>query len=103
MKIIKYKCDYCGKEIQNEVEAFLVGHMAGEEFVPAVADAFYHYHAKCLEDILNRKKKPATQKKDLDMDQILSLRDAGWTLEKIGDEFGVSAQTVANRLKEAQK
>ena len=43
--------------------------------------------------------------KPLDMGKVFALRRAGWTLDKIGDEFGVSAQTVSNQIKkyEAQK
>lgn len=43
--------------------------------------------------------------KPLDMGKVFALRRAGWTLDKIGEEFGVSAQTVSNQIKkyEAQK
>lgn len=44
-------------------------------------------------------KKPAG-KINIDMGKVKALRDAGWSFDKIGDEMGVSAQTIANRLKE---
>lgn len=40
-------------------------------------------------------------KKPLDMGKVKALRKAGWSLDKIADEMGVSAQTIANRLKAA--
>ena len=47
--------------------------------------------------------KPAPKKTnakiELDMGKVKALRDAGWTLDKIADEMGVSPQTIANRLK----
>lgn len=47
-------------------------------------------------------KKEPTNKKDIDMGKVKALRKAGWTLEKIADEMGCSAQTIANKLKEAE-
>lgn len=41
-------------------------------------------------------------KKELDMGKVKALRKAGWTLEKIADEMGCSAQTIANKLKGAE-
>lgn len=41
-------------------------------------------------------------KKPLDMGKVKSLRKAGWTLDKIADEMGCSAQTIANKLKGAE-
>ena len=50
-----------------------------------------------------KKKAPDPRKqnnrKELDMGKVKALRTAGWSLEKIADEMGVSAQTIANRLK----
>lgn len=46
-------------------------------------------------------KKPApkkTAKKPLDDGKMKALRQAGWSLDKIADEFSVSPQTVANHL-----
>lgn len=41
-------------------------------------------------------------KKPLDIGKVKALRKAGWTLEKIADEMGCSAQTIANKLKGAE-
>lgn len=44
-------------------------------------------------------KKPAAPKrKPLDMGKVRALREAGWSLKQIGDEMGVSPQTIANAL-----
>ena len=45
---------------------------------------------------------PKPAKKPLDMGKVKALRKAGWTLEKIADEMGCSAQTIANKLKGAE-
>lgn len=47
-------------------------------------------------------KKPAG-KIELDMGKVKALRNAGWSFDKIGDEMGVSAQTIANRMKEYEQ
>lgn len=47
-------------------------------------------------------KKEPTNKKDIDMGKVKALRKACWTLEKIADEMGCSAQTIANKLKGAE-
>lgn len=47
-------------------------------------------------------KKPAG-KINIDMGKVKALRDAGWSFDKIGDEMGVSAQTIANRMKEHEQ
>lgn len=41
-------------------------------------------------------------RKTLDMGKVRALRKAGWTLDKIADEMGVSTSTIANRLKGAE-
>jgi len=47
--------------------------------------------------------KPEPKKKvQLGMGKVKALRKAGWTLEKIADEMGCSAQTIANKLKGAE-
>lgn len=45
---------------------------------------------------------PKPAKKPLDIGKVKALRKAGWTLEKIADEMGCSAQTIANKLKGAE-
>lgn len=44
----------------------------------------------------------AHNRKQLDLGKIAALRNAGWSFDKIGEEVGCSAQTVANRMEEAQ-
>lgn len=45
------------------------------------------------------KEKP---KKKLDDGKMLALRRAGWSYDKIADEMGCSAQTVANHIKDKE-
>lgn len=40
-----------------------------------------------------------TSSKTLDIGKIKALRNAGWSYEKIGDEMGVTGQTIFNHLK----
>ena len=44
------------------------------------------------------KKPTAPKRKPLDMGKARALREAGWSLKQIGDEMGVSPQTIANAL-----
>ena len=44
------------------------------------------------------KKPTAPKRKSLDMGKARALREAGWSLKQIGDEMGVSPQTIANAL-----
>ena len=46
--------------------------------------------------------KEEPKRKPLDDGKIKALRKAGWSLEKIADEMGVSAQTVSNHLRKAE-
>lgn len=46
--------------------------------------------------------KEEPKRKPLDDGKIKALRKAGWSLEKIADEMGCSAQTVSNHLKGAK-
>ena len=48
-------------------------------------------------------KKPARKPLEKDMGKVKALRDAGWSLEKIADEFGVSPMTVSNWMKKEAK
>ena len=50
-------------------------------------------------------KKPAQKKigpKKKDLGKVKALREAGWPVTKIADEFGVAEQTVRNWIKEAE-
>lgn len=53
-----------------------------------------------------KKEKPGRKagiKTVLDMGKVHALKDAGWSADKIGLEFGVSGQTILNRLKEEEE
>ena len=41
-------------------------------------------------------------KKPLDLGRMAALRNAGWSYDKIAEDLRCSAQTVANRMEEAQ-
>lgn len=47
---------------------------------------------------LERFEKKRQSRKIEDLGKLRALRDAGWTLKKIADEFNVSVQTVSNTL-----
>lgn len=50
-------------------------------------------------------KKPAQKKigpKKKDLGKVKALREAGWPVTKIADEFGVAEQTIRNWMKEAE-
>ena len=52
-------------------------------------------------------KKPAPKTKKIgpkkkDLGKVKALREAGWPVTKIADEFGVSVQTISNWMKEAE-
>lgn len=48
-------------------------------------------------------KKKETTKKEIDVGKAGALRKAGWSLQKIADEMGVSPQTIANKLKAGEQ
>ena len=45
------------------------------------------------------KKNGRQSKNELDDGKIKALREAGWTISKIADEFGASEATICNHLK----
>ena len=46
-----------------------------------------------------KKEKPAVKREPVDHGRIVALYNAGWSMDKIADDVGCSAQTVANHLK----
>lgn len=42
---------------------------------------------------------PGSNRIDLPVDEIRALREAGWTHDRIAQRYGVSPQTIRNRLK----
>lgn len=109
MRKITYYCDRCGKEAPSVVQ---IGYRTID---PETGDPVdYEFGAElCLDcfDLVDKatmaavnskpsvKVKKPTGKKDIDMPKVLALRKAGWTFEKIGIEFGVTDQTIINRLR----
>lgn len=59
---------------------------------------------KKVEDVPRRPyyPRPSRQKK-IDLGKVGALRKAGWTVDKIADEFGVSSATIYNHLKKAKE
>lgn len=58
-----------------------------------------------FEKRLAEKPAPKTKKigpKKKDLGKVKALREAGWPVTKIADEFGVAEQTVRNWIKEAE-
>lgn len=109
MKKIIYSCDYCGKEITEKVYTFVVGSRDGEGI--CLSDSpLGSWDPDICENCLDRflmavrpgKILPEAEEKktdkQIDMAKVFALRNAGWSLEKIGKEFGVSGQTIANRI-----
>ena len=128
MQKITYFCDRCGKQIEKTVcqlatiriilpedgsismtsEDIDTGADLCESCFEAVDNAVLQ-EIQIGRDLANiekakQKKLAATvapkleKRKPLDMGKVRALRDAGWTLEKIADEMGVSAPTISNRL-----
>ena len=134
MQKITYFCDRCGKQIEKTVcqlatiRIILPGDgsigMTSED-IDTGADLCESCFEACdnavlqeiqagkqLQQIQEAKQKKLAEtvgpkiekRKQLDMGKIKVLRDAGWTLEKIADEMGVSAPTISSRLnKEKQE
>ena len=111
MRKITYYCDRCGKEAPSVVQ---IGYRTID---PETGDPVdYEFGAElCVDcfDLVDKatmaavntkpptpiKKKASTNKRDIDMPKVLALRKAGWTFEKIGIEFGVTDQTIINRIR----
>lgn len=49
------------------------------------------------------KKRGGSKPLQLDMGKIVALSRAGWSVEKIADEMGVSGQTIRNRLDDIKR
>ena len=121
MRKIMYYCDRCGKQIQTDVVRILATHYYTQDNntdVPDDEEEGAMLCNTCIDivdaaivaamKLVTLPEKPKKQhggqnKKNLDLGKIAALRNAGWSLEKIGDEMGCSAQTVANHLEEAME
>lgn len=108
------KCDRCGQEIKPGELGYISmmqraenGDLTGEnpfeklDFCPRCMDLIAKF---VTGDVPKREKavKPAKQakRKELDVPKMRALAEGGWSMEKIADEMGCSAQTVRNRLNE---
>lgn len=124
MRKVTFYCDRCGKMIEGIIPQI------GTRFLDSDGNEEDHeYGAELCRDCFNEiddmvafmvknptihfaggkpieaepeKPKRATKKKTLDLGKMAALRNAGWSYRKIADELGCSAQTVANRMEEAQ-
>lgn len=113
MKKATICCDRCGREITTgkvyQLATFisdpgkswdLGDEVDTESGADLCADCY-----KIVDDAVAaamKPKKPAANKIELDMGKVHALKDAGWSADKIGLEFGVSGQTILNRLKEEE-
>lgn len=111
MRKITYYCDRCGKVITDEVH--ILGHQvidpdSGEltlqEWGAELCKDCFEWVDAATMTAIRDVRKEAPQKKtpvnkaDIDMGKVFALRDAGWSLDKIGEEFRVSGQTIANHI-----
>jgi hypothetical protein len=117
MKQIKYFCDKCKKEIEGAPikinprwhtpesagKQFVYDNSDEKDFCVECSDEIYEFmmkppkHKKVIEESKEEKVKGAA--KNIDIGKVQALRNAGWTLEKIADEVGVSVSTIYNMLK----
>lgn len=120
MKKTTICCDRCGKEITTgkvyQLATFIsdpgkswdLGDEVDTESGADLCEECY----QAIDDAVaaamrpEKKEKPGRKagiKTVLDMGKVHALKDAGWSADKIGLEFGVSGQTILNRLKEEEE
>ena len=111
MRKITYYCDRCGKEAPSVVQIGYrtinveTGEPEEYEFGAELCVDCFDLVDKATMAAVNTKEPPkvkakkAYSKRDIDMPKVLALRKAGWTFEKIGIEFGVTDQTIINRIR----
>lgn len=99
-------CRDCYKEIDDAVAVAVMSHGKKPE-VDTTATAVKA--DEILAGVLPKdptpepKKRTAPNRAKLDMPKVHALINAGWSYDKIGVEFGVSGQTISNRLKEEKE
>lgn len=115
MRKITYFCDRCGKQITSDLIHLGVrfidpanGELVDEEWgaelcreCSEIVDDATVKAIKMTQKPAPKKKpvnRPAPNKVDIDMGKVFALREAGWSLDKIGEEFRVSGQTIANHI-----
>lgn len=110
MRKITYFCDRCGKEVTGGLVQtgyrtidLTTGEPEDYEFGAELCVDCFDLVDKATMAAVNSKPpvkvKKTTAKRDIDMPKVLALRKAGWTFEKIGIEFGVTDQTIINRIR----
>jgi hypothetical protein len=117
MRKVKYYCDRCGKEITGNVMRLTTcfidpeaDEVIDQEFGAELCRECYEIVDEATMKAVRDKEekptpkpkkinnRPAPNKVDIDMPKVFALRKAGWSLDKIGEEFGVSGQTIANHI-----
>lgn len=119
MRKITYFCDRCGKQITGNLirigahfidtaDEEIIDEEWGADLCRDCYEIVDDATMKAIKEVEEKPKpapkpkkpnnRPAPNKVDIDMPKVFALRKAGWSLDKIGEEFGVSGQTVANHI-----
>lgn len=113
MKKVIIVCDKCGKQIDDADVTLRFGTEEPMEFCAACGKRLKMALSTHIQTFLNtpepegepkplpRRKK--TERADIDMPKVFALRRAGWSWQKIGDEFGVTDSTVINHVRAYQE
>ena len=124
MRKTTFYCDRCGKQSADIIQlghrridtenGYELDHEWAAELCPAcfreiddmvafmVKNPTIHFDGGKQIEAEPEKSKRTPKKKDLDLGRMAALRNAGWSYEKIAEDLRCSAQTVANRMEEAQ-
>ena len=94
MKKIIYICDRCKKEVAEPITE-----VCGYELCDKCAAKATELVAKF---VTMGMPKPEIRPKNWDIGKAQALRDAGWTIEKIAEEVGVSAPTIIHNTTPAK-
>ncbi len=89
-----YGADLCEECYRKVDDAVLAEIQVGNQ-LKQIEDARERKLAKTVGPKVTARK-PIEPKVKIDLGKVGALRDAGWTWEKIGEEFHCSAQTVIN-------
>lgn len=106
MRVQKILCDRCGKEIEGfpvQVVAEFVDRETGEstagetDYIPEDAEALLgkEFCVECTKRITGRAK--------IDSGKVRALKRAGWSVEKIAEEFDASVGSIYNVLARLKK
>lgn len=112
MRKITYFCDRCGKQVEGGLVQIgfrtidlETGEPAEYEFGAELCFDCFKLVDDLIADAIKQKEAPKPKKvnrpakSNIDMPKVFALQKAGWSLEKIGDEFGVSGQTISNHIR----